>query len=395
MTHKSRVLEQSEQSTFFNVIPSHRDERDWNAEPLYDDVTSIPKNLDWRTHLQKVRNQGLQGTSLACVGTSIVEWYSRKIKKEHFLASPQFIHNNRPNMKQTLMCGRDLMEILKTHGCCKEESYQYGNKDATETKVYNEAQHNKIDGYARIRTMDTLKKALIVNGPCLVCFPVYNHTTKLWKQRQEEEKLGCHAMAIVGYNRYGFIARNSWGEHWNKRGYCVYPYEDWGCHDEIWTVVNEDNIKKWKLRIRNTVVKRVSSLVRPSEEMTPLKIKKENNKETIPGARDKVSSSQKVIKRDSKGTLQDVAHEYQEFDNKEKVGGTNDMKKSFFSSMFGKRSLPLPETPKEDKEQEKKEQEKKEQEKKEQEKKEQEKKEQETTEQDTTEEKKEEEKKEN
>jgi hypothetical protein len=353
MTHKSRVLEQSEQSTFFNVIPSHRDERDWNAEPLYDDVTSIPKRLDWRTHLQKVRNQGLQGTSLACVGTSIVEWYSRKIQKEPILASPQFIYNNRPNKEHTLMCGRDLMEILKTHGCCKEESYKYGNKDEIETKVYDESMQNRIDGYARIRTMDTLKKALIVNGPCLVCFPVYNHTTKLWKQRQEEEKLGCHAMAIVGYNRSGFIARNSWGEHWNNRGYCIYPYEDWGCHDEIWTVVNEDNIKKWKLRIRNTVVKRVSSLVRANEEMKPVKVKKEKNKEKIPDAREKVSSSQKVTKRDSKGTLQDVAHEYQEYDNKEKVGGTNDMKKSFFSSMFGKR--PIPDTPKEEKEEVKKE----------------------------------------
>lgn len=345
MAHKSRILEQSEQSTFFNVIPSSRDERDWNAEPLYDDVTSIPKKLDWRTHLQKVRNQGLQGTSLACVGTSIVEWYSRKIQKEPILASPQFIYNNRPNKEQTLMCGRDLMEVLRKNGCCKEESYIYGSKDDIPPEIYTEALKHKIDGYARIRTMDTLKKALIVNGPCLVCFPVYNHTTKLWKQRQEEEKLGCHAMAIVGYNRYGFIARNSWGEHWSKQGYCIYPYEDWGCHDEIWTVVNEDNIKKWKLRIRNTLVKRIGSLVSSSEEMKPVKVKKERN-ENMPKAREKVSSSQEMTKRDSKGTLQDVAHEYQEYDNKEKVGGTNDMKKSFFSSMFGKR--PIPETPKEE-----------------------------------------------
>jgi hypothetical protein len=345
MAHKSRILEQSEQSTFFNVIPSSRDERDWTAEPLYDDVTSIPKKLDWRTHLQKVRNQGLQGTSLACVGTSIVEWYSRKIQKEPILASPQFIYNNRPNKEQTLMCGRDLMEVLRKNGCCKEESYIYGSKDVIPPEIYTGALKHKIDGYARIRTMDTLKKALIVNGPCLVCFPVYNHTTKLWKQRQEEEKLGCHAMAIVGYNRYGFIARNSWGEHWSKQGYCIYPYEDWGCHDEIWTVVNEDNIKKWKLRIRNTLVKRIGSLVSSSEEMKPVKVKKERN-ENMPKARKKVSSSQEMTKRDSKGTLQDVAHEYQEYDNKEKVGGTNDMKKSFFSSMFGKR--PIPETPKEE-----------------------------------------------
>ena len=64
------------------------------------------------------------------------------------------------------MCGRDLMEVLKTHGSCAEESYVYGNKDDMKPELYDEALEHKIDGYARIRTMDTLKKALIVNGPC-------------------------------------------------------------------------------------------------------------------------------------------------------------------------------------------------------------------------------------
>lgn len=351
MAHKSRVLEQSEQSTFFNVIPSPRDERDWNAEPLYDDVIAIPKRLDWRSYIQKVRNQGLQGTSLACVGGCIIEWYSRKIQKQPITASAQFIYNNRPNNSQTLMCGRDLMEVLKTHGSCTEESYVYGNKDGMKPELYDEASQHKIDGYARIRTMDTLKKALIVNGPCLVCFPVYNHTTNLWKQRKEEEKLGCHAMAIVGYNRRGFITRNSWGEHWSNNGYCLYPYEDWGCHDEIWTVVNEDNIKKWKLRTRNTVIKRVSSIVRSSQSMKPVRPKSVESVD-IPEAREKVQSSGECKKRDSKGTLQDVAHEYQEYDNGDKINGKNEMKKSFMSKMFGSRAMP--ETPKEEKKKKKK-----------------------------------------
>jgi hypothetical protein len=350
MANKSRVLEQSDQSIFFNVIPSPRDERDWAAEPLYDDVKRIPTNLDWRSHLQRVRNQGRQGTSLAFVGTCILEWYSRKILKREIIVSPQFIYNARPDKTQTLMSGRDLMETLKNNGCCKEDLYVYGSKHVPTPEVIEEALILKIDGYALVRTMETLKRALIVNGPCLICFPVYNHTTILWKQRKEQEKLGCHAMAVVGYNSKGFIVRNSWGEHWDTEGYCIYPYEDWGCHDEIWTVVNDANITKWKLRERYTIVKRLAGLndpVKPQqdEEQAPSSAAAGTNPEenenenamdemsALPVPREKMVSSSK-----EDATLQSLFHpeEYQEFAQKDKIAGTNDMKKkSMVSKMFG------------------------------------------------------------
>ena len=365
MANKSRILEQSEQSIFFNIVPSPRDERDWNAEPIYDDVKRIPSTLDWRGHLQRVRNQGRQGTSLAFVGACILEWYSRKILKGELTASAQFLYNARPDKTQTLMTGRDLMEILKTHGCCTEETYVYGSKNTPAPETVEEALRFKIDGYAKIRTMETLKRALLVNGPCLVCFPVYNHTTKLWKQRKEQEKLGCHAMAVVGYNKKGFIVRNSWGEHWDTDGHCIYPYEDWGCHEEIWTVVNEQNLVKWKLRERHTIIKRMESskivgfflqIVSPSEEDTDededegKEVKEQvGGKEpgnTIPVPREKIASSKETSKNVSEGTLQGLAHDdgYQEFGLKEKiVSGSNEMKKkSLVSKMFGGSSRQTP-----------------------------------------------------
>ena len=346
MANKSRVLEQSDQSIFFNVIPSPRDERDWAAEPLYDDVKRIPTSLDWRSHIQRVRNQGRQGTSLAFVGTCILEWYSRKILKREIIASPQFLYNTRPDKMQTLMSGRDLMETMKTNGCCREDLYVYGSRTEPTPEIMEEALKLKIDGYALIRTMETLKRALLVNGPCMICFPVFNHTTKLWKQRKEQEKLGCHAMAVVGYNSKGFIVRNSWGEHWDTDGYCMYPYEDWGCHDEIWTVVNDANIIKWKLRERHTIVKRLSSMndpPKPDEEEAAST--KEEEEETgggvvdMPVPREKIGSSAKEASNASDGTLQGLFHtdEYQEFGAKDKVSGTNDMmkRKSIVSKMFG------------------------------------------------------------
>lgn len=335
MADKSRILEQSDQSIFFNVIPSPSDERDWAAEPLYDDVKRIPNQLDWRGHIQRVRNQGRQGTSLGFAGTCILEWYSRKILKHEIAASAQFLYNARPDNTRTLMSPRDLMETLRTSGCCKEETYPYGSKFLPTPEMFEEASHFKIDGYAKIRTMETLKRALLVNGPCLVSFPVFNHTTKLWKQRKEHEKLGCHAMVVVGYNSKGFIVRNSWGIHWDTDGYCIYPYEDWGCHDEIWTVVNDQNLEQWKLRERNTVVKRLSALSwgksekKEGEEEEEKDVEQEVEvleKTSLPVPREKVVSS-----------IAQPPGEYEEFGQKEKISGTNEMKqrKSLVSKMFG------------------------------------------------------------
>lgn len=38
---------------------------------------------------------------------------------------------------------------------------------------------------------------------------------------------GGHAFAIVGYDRAGFLVRNSWGPDWGDGGYATLTYEDW------------------------------------------------------------------------------------------------------------------------------------------------------------------------
>ena len=345
MADKSRILEQSDQSIFFNVIPSISDERDWAAEPLYDDVKRIPSTLDWRGHIQRVRNQGRQGTSLAFAGTCILEWYSRKILKNEITASAQFLYCARPDKTRTLMSPRDLMETLKSSGCCKEETYPYGSKHPPTPEIFEEASHFKIDGYAKVRTMETLKRALLVNGPCLISFPVFNHTTKLWKQRKEHEKLGCHAMVVVGYTAKGFLVRNSWGKHWDIDGYCIYPYEDWGCHDEIWTIVNSQNLDKWKLRERNTVIKRLSSF------FAKLSMKEEGEEEEVEEEQEEdiLEKVSLPVPREKVASSINIEDKYKDYGGKDKISGTNEMnkrKQSLVSKMFGggggNKKVPVP-----------------------------------------------------
>jgi hypothetical protein len=45
--------------------------------------------------------------------------------------------------------------------------------------------------------------------------------------RKRKPSDGGHAFAIVGYDRAGFLVRNSWGAGWGDGGYAVLTYEDW------------------------------------------------------------------------------------------------------------------------------------------------------------------------
>lgn len=231
---------------FFNVIPSNRDDSDINAEPLLHDVTYVPSTLDWRRYLQPVKNQSIHGTSLAHVGACMLEWKIRKRDKKLVKMSPQYIFNKRKDVDTNFMCGRELMQILKNDGCCSEKMVPTGSSSNTDEIQEFKAEANKIQQFARVFTIGALKKTLTVNGPCLICFPVFNFTTKMWKQHLGEDRLGGHAMAIVGFNKKGFILRNSWGECWDDKGYSIYEYTDWGSHEEVWTVIDDKNATEWK-----------------------------------------------------------------------------------------------------------------------------------------------------
>ena len=226
--------------SFYNIVPSNVDDRDWNAESLMDDKITIRTRLKLKKYLPEIKNQGIQGASLAHAGACMLEFYMRKLQKQPVILSPRFLFENRDSKTQNIMNGRDIMKIMKRYGCCQESSFP-SEKPYIElnTAIYKEAEMCKIDGYARVYTIKTLKRCLLKNGPCLISFPVYNHTTKIWKHRKDEHKLGGHAMTIVGYNKKGFLLRNSWGSNWDNNGYTTYPYKDWGCHYEIWTIISE------------------------------------------------------------------------------------------------------------------------------------------------------------
>jgi C1A family cysteine protease len=227
-----------------NTKRSPHDSRDFKAEAIFPKVSdlNIPETLDLRVDLPKVRNQGSQGSCSAMTASCMKEWQEKKDVNVTSYMSPQFVYNLRPNYPDEGMYPRDTMNILLKSGCCRESVFTYGSTqigDNIPEAAKQEAIKFKIQGYAQVNTIDALKTALYKNGPCYICFPVYNYGPTFWKKETGQNEEGGHAVTVVGYTKTGFIIRNSWGTDWNNGGYTEYPFSQFGMHWEIWTTIDD------------------------------------------------------------------------------------------------------------------------------------------------------------
>ncbi len=228
------------------------DPHDYSAGAIYAAMgaTSYPATLDLRGNLPAIRNQGSRGTCVAQTGAAIKE-YQENIDsgyEGHF--SPEYLYFYRENKPGVGMYSRDLMKILAERGCCTEGMLRYQSKEANAPvdipdAIDAEAAHYKIAEYARVNTVDELKIALYQNGVCYISFPTYDVRPEFWRKKTPDSELkGGHAVAVVGYNKVGFILRNSWGTGFGDDGYVIYPYSDFGQHWDIWTSIDSKGSPK-------------------------------------------------------------------------------------------------------------------------------------------------------
>lgn len=244
------------------VVPSPQDLRDWKAESIYSVLAiDIPEVYDLRPYLLPIRDQGSQGACSAFSAACIKEYQEYKNVSLDEYMSPQFIYNNRSTYPSAGMYPRDTMQILQNLGCAREKVYQYGkieSKDKITEEVFNDAYNFRIQNYAQVSTIEGLKIALIQNGPCYISVPGYDYGSRMWKPKADSQSIKFyHAMVVVGFNKEGFIIRNSWSESFGEKGYCTLPYEDWGLQSEIWTTIDDNStIVNPKYDLRGTRVLR-------------------------------------------------------------------------------------------------------------------------------------------
>jgi len=242
-------------------------------------VPVLPAELDLRKNLMPVRNQGNRGTCVAMAASCMKEYQEFCDVGVKLYFSPEFIYYHRSNKFSPNgdeidegMFLNNALDIIKTNGVCFDYECLYRqlflNAVVNET-MYKSAARFKIGSYVLVNTIDGLKNALMTSV-CIVAFPVFNYNGSFWKQRAGDVNLGGHCVAIVGYNKTGFIIRNSWGKDWNGNGYTIYPYEDFGCHWEIWTSIDEKTLGKYTIII-DEIAKFQAEVIEEVEEIVGTK----------------------------------------------------------------------------------------------------------------------------
>jgi len=225
----------------FNLKRSPINAKDVMLENIYPQEVSLPSEWDMRPQLRPVRDQGTQGTCAAQTAAEMKEWEENVDLQFKDYMSPQFIYNLRPNVGDEGMNPRDTLDILLNIGIVPEKDYPYNTFTPISNDLKSKAANYKIQGYAQINTIDSLKKALFANGPCFIAFPVYNpEQMEFWKPAfAGQQMLGGHAVSVVGYLKNNtFIIRNHWSAEWGDKGYTYFPFTEWGFQWEVWTAID-------------------------------------------------------------------------------------------------------------------------------------------------------------
>lgn len=95
-------------------------------------------------------------------------------------------------------------------------------------------EQGKIQVFSRIPTLDSLKEAIIANGPCMICMIAKSGDNDFWEGL---EILGGHAVSVIGYTKRSLIIKNSWGYGYGESGIWYLPYSEFRVVLEAWTII--------------------------------------------------------------------------------------------------------------------------------------------------------------
>lgn len=232
-------------------------------------VEDAPLPTQWRcnTFIGQARMQGRRSTCAAFVGAIVAQSVMQKrimLQEDIYLAtdlmSPEFIYYHRANRPSPGMCGRDVFRILRDHGSVPESVYPYRESQSSGPaerddvippgpELYSRAKQNCISSFARINSADGLRRAIFMNGPCLVTLPLYHSGAEFWRKNGPHTgNVKYHSCAAIGWTKTGFILHNTWGAKWNGGGETILPFQDWGDVLECWTGFSATKITSGRKR---------------------------------------------------------------------------------------------------------------------------------------------------
>lgn len=228
------------------ALLSPPDPRDYEMQNYLVGNETLPATFtDYVDKAAEVKNQ--KGNS--CVGhalASVIDIVELKdAHRSHGMVllptSPGWIYYHRTHDGDYGMYVRTAFRNAQKIGSCLTRDFPGSGikrqREGLDDNLYAAAANYKIKSYARVRTVREAKSALVQYGPVLIVVPVYNDAPRPFIWRGSDLN-GFHAMSLYGWNRDGFIVRNSWGRDFADGGYVTLPFEDWRYVTEAWSVVD-------------------------------------------------------------------------------------------------------------------------------------------------------------
>jgi hypothetical protein len=192
------------------------------SESIFEEpkTEKLPDKFSLKEYLPKVLNQGNHPICVPCSISSLINW-SLNLK----------------NGDNTFDNNVKVFDIFEPYGDDNGMTFKDAFKHLRTKGVDTEKGNFKITRYAMVKSILALKYAIYLNGPCVGALPVFNTSRcEFWNSSYGEYE-GGHAIAIVGWDKNGFIIRNSWGPYYGQKGYSILSYEDFKNFFEIWTII--------------------------------------------------------------------------------------------------------------------------------------------------------------
>lgn len=202
----------------------------------------VPLRINYSPDMTPVRHQGEEGTCVAFASVvGVKEYQDSKEYRKIIGLSPRYLYSlckaNDGIPEEDGTYPRVAMKMLLKYGVCPETYWPYRphQRDFPKPGAEKAAKTYSIKAYARLGSVQEMKRSLLVNGPFLAGVEVYSSWFTRAVTKTGEIPIpgprdgieGGHAICIIGYDdsKRIFKFKNSWGRAWGDKGYGYITYE--------------------------------------------------------------------------------------------------------------------------------------------------------------------------
>ncbi|HZU13908.1 MAG TPA: C1 family peptidase [Chloroflexota bacterium] len=198
---------------------------------------ALPPHFSLVRYIVRIHNQG---TSSSCVAQTLatIEEITQRERRHWRKFSPGYIYDQINGGRDAGATYNDAFRVLVTQGDAPLRYFPHDGRDYWAPVTPWAVRHARPYRFARWRSIlpadrYTIQYEISHGRPVALALPVYSSFYNLWDDRSIPTVWSAagsfyfwHSITLVGYDRIGVIALNSWGPAYGRRGLVrlAWPY---------------------------------------------------------------------------------------------------------------------------------------------------------------------------